>query len=176
MPVGQPESAWSAPGILVAMRFLHFDRVTVLVKGERIRGCKSFSLAEPYIEHHFPRMPVVPAALQLESMAQLVGWGIAHALEFRALPIMSLARGLTFAEPLLRPGLTVEVVGEFVAITTHDSLGRAWIEHEGQRIATVEGIIYTHVPAREPAELRRLCAYLAGPGVVDAEPAGIGGQ
>lgn len=151
------------------MRFLHFDRVTSFERGRSVRGSKSFSLAEPYLEHHFPRSPLVPAGLLLESMAQLVGWGIAQALDFRAMPIMSLVRGFSLADPWLRPGITAEIVGELVSIGERDSLGRAWLWLHGRELASVEQIIYSHIPAREPAELRRLCARVAGNRAIEDE-------
>ena len=46
------------------------DRVVELVKGERIRAIKNVSINENFFQGHFPRHPVMPGVLIIESMAQ----------------------------------------------------------------------------------------------------------
>jgi 3-hydroxyacyl-[acyl-carrier-protein] dehydratase len=144
------------------MRFLLYDRVTVLEKGSRIEGVKTFPLSEAYLRDHFPRRPVVPGVLLVEAMAQLLGWGIIHAHDFRLAAIMSLVEGVAFADTRLRPGFNGRVVGEILSTSTTDSLGRAFMEVEGERIATVGRIIFTHFPAGDPEALASLFAYCSG--------------
>ena len=55
------------------MRFYLVGRITEFDKGSRIRGYKNVSIAEPYFTYHFPRYPVMPGVLIVESMAQLAG-------------------------------------------------------------------------------------------------------
>jgi 3-hydroxyacyl-[acyl-carrier-protein] dehydratase len=50
--------------------FLMLDRVVELVPGERIAGLKMVSGNEGFLQGHFPRMAVMPAALILEALAQ----------------------------------------------------------------------------------------------------------
>ena len=46
------------------------DRVIDLVKGQQAVGIKNVSINESYFQGHFPRRPVMPGVLIIESMAQ----------------------------------------------------------------------------------------------------------
>jgi len=55
---------------------------------------------------------------------------------------------------------TATITGEIVTTTHRDSLGRAWVEADGERVATLDRIIYAHVaPAPQDELLRRFCYY-----------------
>lgn len=49
------------------------DRIVEFVPGERAVGLKNVSMNEPQFQGHFPRMPVMPGVLIIESMAQTAG-------------------------------------------------------------------------------------------------------
>lgn len=55
------------------MRFFLVDRITSLEVGKTARGCKCWSLSDPFFADHFPGFPVVPGVYLIESMAQLLG-------------------------------------------------------------------------------------------------------
>jgi len=50
------------------------DRVIELEEGKRCVGIKNLTINELFFQGHFPNMPVMPAVLQLEAMAQLGGY------------------------------------------------------------------------------------------------------
>lgn len=50
--------------------FLLVDRIVEFVHGERAVGLKNVSMNEPQFAGHFPRFPVMPGVLIIESMAQ----------------------------------------------------------------------------------------------------------
>jgi len=52
---------------------LMVDRVLECELGKRILALKNVSANEPYFPGHFPRRPVMPGVLILESMAQAAG-------------------------------------------------------------------------------------------------------
>ena len=52
---------------------LMVDRVLECEPGKRILALKNVSANEPYFPGHFPRRPVMPGVLILESMAQAAG-------------------------------------------------------------------------------------------------------
>lgn len=155
------------------MRFLFYDAVIQLDKGTRIRGVKTFSLAEEYLRGHFSRAPIVPATIVIEAMVQLVGWAIVHAHDFDLAAFVSLIGGFSLRSARLRPGLTAEITGEILATSRSDSLGRAWIEVGGERIATAQRIIYKHFRPVDAAALERLFRYYGGPA---AAPGAAGGD
>jgi len=49
------------------------DRVTELVKGERISAIKAVSFNEGFFQGHFPGRPIMPGVLQIEALAQAAG-------------------------------------------------------------------------------------------------------
>jgi len=53
--------------------FLLVDRVIEMEGYQRAVGIKNVTMNEPYFQGHFPGMPVMPAVLQIEAMAQLTG-------------------------------------------------------------------------------------------------------
>ncbi len=50
--------------------FLMIDRVLEIVPGRSAIGVKNVSINEPFFQGHFPRHPVMPGVLIIESMAQ----------------------------------------------------------------------------------------------------------
>lgn len=57
-----------------SMRFSQLDRITALELGKSISAVKCLSLSEEYLQDHFPRFPVMPGVLMLESMFQASMW------------------------------------------------------------------------------------------------------
>ena len=51
--------------------FLFIDTVEIIQPGEKAVGTKNVTLNEPFFQGHFPREPVMPGVLILESLAQV---------------------------------------------------------------------------------------------------------
>lgn len=77
------------------MRWLWIDRVVELVPRERLVTVKHVSLAEEHLHDHFPAdrgraaMPIMPASLIIEGMAQTAGILVGHAEAFREKVILA---------------------------------------------------------------------------------------
>ncbi len=71
------------------MRWMWIDRVVELVPREKLVAIKHVSLAEEHLHDHFPArgsrpaMPIMPACLIVEGMAQSSGILVGHAEDFR---------------------------------------------------------------------------------------------
>jgi 3-hydroxyacyl-[acyl-carrier-protein] dehydratase len=61
--------------------FLMIDRVIDVVPGESATGIKNVSINESFFQGHFPRQPVMPGVLIIESMAQTAAVLVVETLE-----------------------------------------------------------------------------------------------
>ena len=53
--------------------FLLVDRILDLTPRKRVVGLKNITITEPFFQGHFPDLPIMPAVLQIEAMAQVGG-------------------------------------------------------------------------------------------------------
>lgn len=143
------------------MRFLYYDSVTQLEKGKSIVGVKTFSLSEEFLRGHFTKVALVPGGILIEAMAQLLGWLISYSYDFRLGAIMSLIEGVTIPSRL-RPGFKAEIHGEIVSSSNRDSLGKARIYVEGDQVASLDRIIYSHFQMGNREDLVQLFQYYSG--------------
>lgn len=65
------------------MRWMWIDRILELEPGRRLVAIKSVSMGEEHLHEHFPGLPVMPACLVVEGMAQSGGMLVGHAGGFR---------------------------------------------------------------------------------------------
>ena len=56
------------------MRFSLVDRIVELEKGQSITTVKNLSLAEEYLQDHFPGFAVMPGVLMIEACVQSAAW------------------------------------------------------------------------------------------------------
>jgi 3-hydroxyacyl-[acyl-carrier-protein] dehydratase len=56
------------------MRFYLVDRILELEPGKHIRMVKNLTLAEEYLADHFPRFPVMPGVLMLQTLVESAAW------------------------------------------------------------------------------------------------------
>ena len=107
------------------MRFCQLDRIRELVPGERLVAVKGLTLAEEYLQDHFPRFPVMPGVLMLEAMYQASVWLIQATEDFTYSTVaLSQANQVKYGD-FVEPGaqLTVmtqwkKVDGPFVHLQT----------------------------------------------------------
>ena len=135
------------------MRFLFFDQIKEVVRGERIVGVKTFPLTEAYLTGHFSRAPRVPGSVLIEAMAQMTGWLVVYTHDFRTSCVISLIDDAEVTSDL-RPGVTVEIHGEIIDTNERASLCRARIEKDGAPVARAERFVYPHFPNDDPEGLK----------------------
>ena len=86
------------------MRFRLIDRITEIIRGERIVAIKAVSLAEEYLADHFPTFPVLPGVLMLEGMAEAAAWLVRDAQDFSSSVILLReAKNVTY-KSFVKPG------------------------------------------------------------------------
>jgi len=95
------------------MRFSQIDRIIELVPGEKLVAIKTLSLAEDYLQDHFPRFPVMPGVLMLEAMFQAGMWLIYATDEFRhSSVVLKESRQVKFAD-FVEPGSQLRVIANW---------------------------------------------------------------
>jgi 3-hydroxyacyl-[acyl-carrier-protein] dehydratase len=91
------------------MKFCLVDRITELVPGESISTLKNVSLAEEYLQDHFPGFSVLPGVMMVEAMVQSCAWlsRVTDDFQFSAL-LLKQAKAVKF-NSFLKPGQTLHV-------------------------------------------------------------------
>jgi 3-hydroxyacyl-[acyl-carrier-protein] dehydratase len=135
------------------MRFLLFDRILEVVPGERIRGVKCVTLSEEYLRGHYTRSPRVPGPLVIEAQIQLLAWCAITAHDFRHSLVLSVLEDVEVPADL-SPGHRIDLFGELHGTNPRGSMGTAWAEIDGERIASVGRVLYAHGPSPDPDALR----------------------
>jgi 3-hydroxyacyl-[acyl-carrier-protein] dehydratase len=94
------------------MRFRFIDRITQLEPGQHIEGVKHLSGGERYLEDHFPKKPLMPGVLMLESMYQAGVWLIRRTENFaHSAVLLNEARNVKFSG-LVEPGQNLVVTAD----------------------------------------------------------------
>ena len=91
------------------MKFCLVDRINSLVPGESIQTIKNVSLAEEYLQDHFPGFSVLPGVMMVECLVQSCAWLSRVTDDFKYSTILlKQARAVKF-NSFLKPGQTLEV-------------------------------------------------------------------
>ena len=91
------------------MRFTLIDRITDLHPGERITAVKGLTMAEDYLQDHFPLFPVMPGVMMLEALYQSSAWLIRASDNFsHSMVQLSEARNVTYKD-FVQPGESLQI-------------------------------------------------------------------
>jgi 3-hydroxyacyl-[acyl-carrier-protein] dehydratase len=93
------------------MRFELVDRIIEVKPGQTLRAVKALSLAEEYLQDHFPGKPVMPGVMMVEAMVQACAWMVRLETDFKpSVVLLKEARGVRYGQ-FVNPGdlLMVEV-------------------------------------------------------------------
>jgi 3-hydroxyacyl-[acyl-carrier-protein] dehydratase len=96
------------------MRFQLLDRIDGWEPGKSLRGSKFLALGEEYLADHFPRFPVMPGVLMLETLVEAAAWLWRGTTQYQH-PVIVLRETKnvkygTFMQPGRRMDVTVELV------------------------------------------------------------------
>ena len=113
------------------MRFSQLDRILELDKGASIKAVKCLSLSEEYLNDHFPRFPVMPGVLMLESMFQASMWLVRETNDFKhSTVVLREAKSMKF-QGFVQPGSLLVVHAEIKKV--EDSITKLKV------IGTIDG-------------------------------------
>ena len=110
------------------MQFTLIDRIVQLEENRQIKAVKTLTLAEEYLQDHFPRFPVMPGVLMLESLFQASAWLLLKSDDF-ARPLIELAetRNIKYAD-FVSPG---QVMTVSATVTKQDAEGQTILRAQG---------------------------------------------
>ncbi|NOT02641.1 MAG: beta-hydroxyacyl-ACP dehydratase [Phycisphaerales bacterium] len=80
------------------MRWIWIDKFTEFVSGSHAVAVKNVTLAEEFLQDHFPGYPVMPPSLVIEGMAQTAGILVGEARGFRENVILAKIREAQFSD------------------------------------------------------------------------------
>lgn len=125
------------------MRWIWIDTFVELESGRRAAAVKNVTLAEEYLQDHFPGFPVMPPSLMIEGMAQTAGILVGEARGFSENVILAKIKRAEFDEyaypgDQLRYDVEVEMIDSRAAVTA------GTISKNGRRIGAVD-LIFSHV-------------------------------
>lgn len=115
--------------------FLMIDRVVDVVRNRSATGIKNVSVNEPFFQGHFPRHPVMPGVLIIESMAQTAAVLVVETLGAdtagRIVYFMSI-EGAKFRRPVV-PGDQLRI-----HVTKRRNRGNVWKFHAVARVGDTD--------------------------------------
>ena len=95
------------------MRFHLIDRVSGWESGKSLAGSKLLALGEEYLADHFPRFPVMPGVLMLQSVAEAASWLWRATTGFQhSVIVLREARHVKYGS-FMQPGRTMDVSVEW---------------------------------------------------------------
>ena len=96
------------------MKFSLVDRVTAMTPGESIETVKNLSLAEEYLQDHFPGFPVMPGVLMVEALVQSGAWLMRADCDFRySCVLLKQAKAVKF-NGFVSPGHSLNITASVV--------------------------------------------------------------
>jgi 3-hydroxyacyl-[acyl-carrier-protein] dehydratase len=93
------------------MRFELTDRILAYKPGGSLRTVKALSLAEEYLQDHFPGRPIMPGVMMVETMVQACAWMVRLETDFApSIVVLKEARKVNYIG-MVHPGevLTMDV-------------------------------------------------------------------
>lgn len=91
------------------MKFQLVDRIVALESGKSIRAVKNLSLAEEYLQDHFPGFPVLPGVMMVEAMVQTSAWLLRERSDFaHSMTLLKEAKAVKF-NSFVKPGRSLHL-------------------------------------------------------------------
>lgn len=125
------------------MRWIWIDKFLSFDSGRRAVAVKNVSLAEEHLHDHFPSLPMMPASLMVEGMAQTAGILVGEARAFKEKVILAKVKLARFERDVF-PGdqLTYDATIEHIDDSAAHTLGT--VSCNGEPMGQVD-IVFSHI-------------------------------
>lgn len=91
------------------MKFCLIDRIVEIHPGASIKAVKNLSLAEEYLQDHFPGFPIMPGVLQVEALVQAGAWLMRETEGFAYSTVLLKEVKAVRFNSFVAPGQTLEI-------------------------------------------------------------------
>lgn len=125
------------------MRWIWFDRFELFESGRRAVAVKNITLAEDHLHDHFPGLPVMPASLMIEGMAQTAGILVGEARQFREKVILAKIKRAELRQ-LVRPGSRLRYEADVESLSDGAASTRGRVFCDDAHIGDVD-LVFSHV-------------------------------
>jgi len=135
------------------VRFLLFDRIVEAERGKRMRATKLVTLADGCFVDHYPRRAVMPAALIIESLAQVGGMLNLYNHNFAVEMVLMLVDGVRVVRQVGQgESLALEV--QMLYDHPYGATMRAEARVGDGLVVTVARMVYAHANTADPSAIR----------------------
>lgn len=89
------------------MRYILIDKIVAYDKAKHIQTVKGVSLAEEYLQDHFPTFPVLPGVFLLQGLVESASWLVRLSQDFRhSMVLLEQTRNVKY-KSFLAPGMQI---------------------------------------------------------------------
>ncbi len=155
------------------VRYYLIDKVVYLEHNRRLTALKNVALSEDVYADHFYGNPIMPGALQIESLAQAGTVLLEVSSRFTVKAVLIMVEKVKFRE-LVRPGDQLSVAVEVVTLETDVARLDGTI-HVGERLVASGRLMFSLQPIDEyyPPRVRHLTTMFYDSVLRDAELVGV---
>lgn len=117
------------------MRYQFIDRIKRIEIGKEIEIIKSVTSTEDYFQEHFIGFPVMPGALQIETIAQACGALIEISSDYKLFSILLMVEKMKFKK-LIHPGDQLIVTATVISQHPESAMFKTKIEVDGKVVTS----------------------------------------
>lgn len=117
------------------MRYHFIDKIKKIEYGKQIVTVKNVTASEDYFEDHFVGYPVMPGAIQIETIAQACGALIEISSDYRQFSILLMVEKMKFKK-IIQPGDQLIVTATVVSLHPESAMFDTKIELDGVVVTT----------------------------------------
>ena len=146
------------------MRFLFVDQILEFEKGKSATGTKVVTMSEDFLADHFPRFPVMPGVLQLESISQVASWLAFVSSDFKMKGTLAELGTIKFKD-FVKPGDQMIIEVSFQSSDNEGVTFKANVKVKDKLKTTLTSARLSYIPVEEledPVEAQEYFGYLSG--------------
>lgn len=134
------------------MKYRQINKITSLQPGKKLIAERTLRADEEFLNDHFPKFPVMPGVMMLESLHQAAVWLIRSGDGFRSpLVLLREVRGVKFGD-FLAPGETLEITAESIKEDGNHTTVKATAKKQG-RVTVTARLVLERCSSNDPERL-----------------------